>query len=216
MNEESLLHLLRVYAHKGIERWSNESPQLKARATRCLGFEIAESPQDVETALYSRFRETDSERLLYIPMPTSSNKIGKAFFLLMQEQKQDGHKSIAFMLFLIVSKLEEPFDERDMCLAFRWEPAEEEPTVHTYAHVQLCRNIAKGRQPHRGIPSWLPDSYPAVPIGASDPTMIFLSMATSVHGFKGGIREILRDLFQNEPLVANQYLSALKSQLMVQ
>jgi hypothetical protein len=57
-----------------------------------------------------------------------------------------------------------------------------------------------------GIPQWLPNHYPAFPIRSSEPLPMFLSMATSVHGYETGMKTILPQLFPNEPSTAKQYL----------
>jgi len=66
----------------------------------------------------------------------------------------------------------------------------------------------------KGIPQWVPDSYPAFPIRSSEPLRMFLSMATSIHGYERGMIPLLQDVFENRPTQAAGYLEVLKETIM--
>jgi hypothetical protein len=65
------------------------------------------------------------------------------------------------------------------------------------------------------LPTWVPTSYPAFPLRSSDPIEMFLSMTTSVHGYEGGIIEILQEALARRPGLLRKYLERLASHLAV-
>ena len=95
---------------------------------------------------------------------------------------------MAFDLFLFVKE--------QNCLAFRFEPPDKPNWSHNYPHVQLSRDLLHRTVKPKGIPSWLPDSYPAFPLPSSDPLKMFLSLVTAVHGRHKGFESILVEMFQ--------------------
>ena len=119
------------------------------------------------------------------------------------------HEQVAFDLFLLV--------KGENNLALRFEPADEVGYSHSYAHVQLCRKVGKGSSEFipKGVPNWVPDSYPAFPLPSSEPLKLFLSMATALHGRSGGIDKVLREIFQKagRPSKASAYLQVLDEML---
>ncbi|HET7461453.1 MAG TPA: hypothetical protein VFJ82_09390 [Longimicrobium sp.] len=42
---------------------------------------------------------------------------------------------------------------------------------------------------------WIPVKYPAYPLGTSEPLKMFLAMATAIHGYSGGVLDVIRDIF---------------------
>jgi hypothetical protein len=66
-------------------------------------------------------------------------------------------------------------------------------------------------EPH-GVPRWLPDRYPAFAISSSEPLLMFLAMATAVHGYMGGVESVLQDIFQKAGRAAESlsYLNELR------
>ena len=78
-------------------------------------------------------------------------------------------------------------------LGFRFE-GDRQSSRHGYSHLQFTRDIPEFKNTFG--PDWLPDSYPAFPVPARDSSEMFLSMVTAVHGLRGGIDELLKDIFQ--------------------
>jgi len=220
--------LMKRYAMSGLDFWENDvSSGEQQRARRCLGQDvIAEIEEDVNEVVYSRSNRHNPHLVRYIPMPGPVRNVDHAFFRPIRTYPSKDIVKTSFSLFLIVTQREEtgdqsggisevpprPLRKKDMCLAFRWELPEEGSNTHGYAHIQFCRNMAKNGPDHRGIPDWMPESYPAIPIGTSDPVKMFLSLAMSVHGIDLkndpatlGLGRILVNAFKNEPSQALKF-----------
>lgn len=121
----------------------------------------------------------------------------------------DGVQShIAFDLISFVSP-----EEHRYCLVFRFEPADELRYSHGYPHIQFSRSLLRRAVPIGCVPSWLPDGYPAFPLPARDSTEMFLSMAVAVHGFEGGMKQLIEKLFQDRPLDVRKYLKRVEDLL---
>jgi hypothetical protein len=191
--------LMKLYARRGVAEWEKAPAERRNRAPTCLGLAIADDDDQAAVALGAiytkdiaeRFRAGEMEemdsRFRYIPMPTFPKKTGIecSFFLPIREQGNDGRTT--FDLFLIITGRN--------CIGFRFEPAHPVPNIHGYGHAQMCRALLR-RNLALTLPSWLPDKYPAIPISTSNPLRMFLSMTTAMHGYQGGITEILKDIFQ--------------------
>ena len=96
-------------------------------------------------------------------------------------------------------------------LGFRFEPADSAASTHGYGHVQMNTAMVRKNIAIKGIPEWLPTSYPAFPIRTSDPIQMFFSMATSVHGYEKGVVQVLQEMFKSRPSEVARYVAALKS-----
>jgi hypothetical protein len=92
------------------------------------------------------------------------------------------------------------------CLGLRFEPAQ--TGTHEYGHVQMNRKMMVNAIEVVGIPNWIPESYPALPLRTSDPFQLFLSMATSVHGYRLGMTELFENVIP-EPRKRKKYLDEL-------
>ena len=141
----------------------------------------------------------------FIPMPqcTDSN-IDWCFFLPI---KIDQGNNEYLRLFLLIK-----CKGYNNWLGFRFE-GDRQSSRHGYSHLQFTRNIPEFKNTFG--PSWLPDSYPAFPVPARDSSEMFLSMMTAVHGLRGGIDELLKDIFQQaaRPKDAIAYTNKLNKML---
>lgn len=104
-------------------------------------------------------------------------------------------------------------EEHRYCLVFRFEPADEPQYSHGYPHIQFSRSLLRRADPIGCVPSWLPDSYPAFPLPARDSTEMFLSMAVAVHGFEGGMKQLIEKMLQDRPLDLRKYLRRVENLL---
>jgi hypothetical protein len=213
MADEALIELIRFYAYRGVSDWGGASPDLKSRASICLGPKhIAENQGHVDRAINMSFKNHLSDSYFYIPMPAHSKKIEQAFFMPIRDLSNK-NPMISFYLFIIVSKNKSVGGIASHCLAFRWEPVDRETNSHAYAHVQLCTSTAIRTLPHVEIPNWLPVSYPAVPIGSSDPINMFLLMVTSIHGYPERMETLMIEIFGGAKRVAMGHLNVLRASL---
>lgn len=203
--------LMLLYARRGIDDWKKASSILRRKASQCLGANIADNETEAAVTINTTYNPdlaSHARGLRFIPMPKMTKKgIERCFFLPIRRWTGDG-LSLSFDLFILVSQRN--------CLAFRFEPAHPHKSRHGYPHVQPSRRLLlKSIQPN-GVPEWLPESYPAFPIPAKDSLGIFLSMAVSVHGFRGGMDDLLPDVLQqaNRSNEVRSYMKELQDILM--
>jgi hypothetical protein len=194
-----LTKLMKLYARRGIEEWNDAHETSKRIARFALANRIAQKEWEANRVIDANLKGGADERCMFIPMPRVNHSgIMHSFFLPINE---DGR--MAFDLLLVVD-----FEES---LGFRFEPADAPERAHGYGHIQMNRSMFRRTMEVSGIPKWLPNHYPAFPIRSSEPLPMFLSMATSVHGYETGMKQILPQLFPNEPITAKKYLSALEA-----
>jgi hypothetical protein len=195
---EDLKALMKLYARRGIADWNRVKGPSKQMAFFATKNRIAEKEPEANRIINAYLKGGADERTMFIPMPTVNHTgIFHCFFLPFAE---DGR--MKFDLLLVVGP--------GHTLGFRFEPADQPDRAHGYGHVQMNRSMLGGTLEVKGIPQWVPDSYPAFPIRSSEPLPMFLSMATSVHGYETGMKEILRQLSPNAS-TAEKYLSALEA-----
>ena len=190
MLPKELSDLMWLYARRGIADWNAAPSVLRSRAIECLGTEIAESEWQAGATLRAVYsRTSDNKQLRFIPMPLHPKTSGfeRAFFIPVCEAKGNGF-SVAFELFLIVNA------SNKNCLAYRFEPADDPPSTHNYGHVQMSRTLLRKTIIGSTL-DWMPVSYPAHPLGTSDPLRMFLSMTTAVHGYHKGIIDVIQEVF---------------------
>ena len=202
-----------LYARRGIDDWKKANPIMRRKAIQCLGANIADNETEAAVTINTTYNPklvSYTKGLRFIPMPKMSKKgIERCFFLPIRRWMNDG-PNLSFDLFILVSNKN--------CLAFRFEPAHAQKSRHSYPHVQPSRRLLlKSIQPN-GVPEWLPESYPAFPIPSKDPLGIFLSMAVSVHGFRGGMDDLLPDVLKqaNRSNEIRSYMRELQDILMLE
>ena len=177
MAQDTLLkELVTEYARKGVEDWKRLPQDLQRAARKYLGNRIIDSEHQFWNQVPKETQDS------FFPMPRRKEKknLYCCFFRM--------RRKTSFELFVLVGC--------QNSLAFRFEPADEGASAHNYPHMQLCVRFQDLDPPPTGVPNWLPDSYPAFPLPASNPTKLFLAMLTSIHGRSGGVDEILREMFQ--------------------
>jgi hypothetical protein len=204
-----LIDLMRRYGKLGIESWKSVKQLDKDNISKRLDWKIAESIYDVTSTIDAYFDETKILKLKaktrFIPMPCTANDFVHAFFLPLREKDSKTVDRFSFDLFLIV--------DGDNSIGLRWEPSDSPSNSHGYGHVQLCRSMVRGTTKSSGIPNWMPKSYPAIPISTSDPLHMFLSMATSVHGYEQRMSKLIQDIYP-EGVIRKECLNELSGFLL--
>ncbi len=187
--------LMTRYAKRGLADWSNITPYpVKLRASALLSGKIVENEWELQGVIKGQ----QAAGAKFIPMPRVNHGGIESCFFLPLRTSGDDNLSFNFELFLLVES------EDENCLGFRFEQADVANQAHAYGHIQMNRKMLGDSFPNNGIPQWMPDSYPAFPICSSDSLQMFLSMATSIHGYGSkyddGMRGILQNVFQGHPL----------------
>ncbi len=180
---------MRLYALRGMAEWQRVDTRTRTRAIQWLGSDIAENPAQVSITLNTEYNHTNGAQLRFIPRPKHPRRQGfeRAFFI-PRSVREGGGLTVAFELFLMVSG--------DGCLAYRLEPAHPPPTHHGYGHVQFSRRLLRRTILPKKIPAWIPDRYPAHPLGTSDPWLLFLSMIVALHGYESGALRLIQEVYQ--------------------
>lgn len=203
--------LMQDYAFQGVADWCHKTltrDEVRKRARECLGpANIADNPTEAAVTLNTIYKQENANRLRFIPMPKrpGTGGIDRCFFLPLRTIGAGGQEVVAFDLFLLV--------HQKNCLAFRFEPPHRSPTTHGYAHVQMSRKMIRRTMEPSGIPTWLPERYPAFPVFNANPVSMFLAMTTAVHGYVDGIEKLLLDIFQGQPGYQALYRSELSKLL---
>ena len=200
MSALNLNKLMLEYSKRGIQDWNNANYDLQTKSMKYLSNSIAENENEINKIIYD-----NQKKPLFVPMPMQSSKGSRGFEWCFFLPKKNNGRLNSLILFLLVNRA------RGNCLAFRLETSIRQNTPHGYPHMQLTRKMAEpsssSENSIKGVPEWLPDRYPAFPIPAHDPLEMFLCMVTAVHGFRGGIDDLLVDIFQRAslPSYALQY-----------
>ena len=206
---------MRLYAVRGVKDWNDTNDIVCRGIMNCLSTsDIVEDEHLVRKAIEQSRRSGGNASPNFFPMPDTYGKWKKKpsdrpRISLFAPRYTDGIQShVAFDLISFVS-----FMDHQHCLVFRFEPADDPRSSHGYPHVQLSRSLSRRTVPVGCVPNWFPDSYPAFPVPARDSTEIFLSMAVAVHGFEGGMKQLLEDMFEGRPLVVRKYVKRLENLL---
>ena len=198
---------MKLYSVRGLSDWKETPMSLRKRALEQLTpAGIARNTTEANIAINTIWNQCNMSRIKFIPMPKRSKKaLESCFFLPIRNIAANGCQSMGFELFVLVDK--------SNCLAFRYESAHP-GSIHDYGHVQLTK-VLKRRTAPTTIPSWIPDDFPAFPLGTSNPLDLFLAMAVSVHGRTGGFLYVLREVFQTASRTRDYgfYVERLKSML---
>ncbi len=174
---QNVYSLMQSYSMRGLHDWQKEAPRdLKDKARELLADRIAESKADIDDAIGGRSRET------FIAMPKHGYK-GLEWCFFSPQTARGRLRSL--ILFVLVNRA-----RRD-CIAFRFESSSR--GAHGYSHLQLTRQSLSSGSALPVLP-WFPTSYPAFPVPAGNWTEMFLVMATAVHGFVGGVDDVLRNI----------------------
>lgn len=206
MPNPDYLELMKLYARRGLTDWKNTPFELRKRAEKCLGNAIADNEAQANITIQTLYNGQNIEQLRFIPMPKHPSKgIDRCFFLPIRQMRPGGAETVAFDLFLLVTRTE--------CLAFRFEPAHPGPTLHDYGHMQLSRSMLRKNIQVTGIPDWLPDTHPAFPVLATEPLKVFLCMVTAVHGYTTGCTTVFQEILAGRPGELKMYLDILKKML---
>lgn len=210
MAAPDLSDLLRQYARRGLADFWNKTPApVQRNAGICLGQRIAQHHSEADITIHTIYNGDNAARLRFIPIPRHPSKAGvyPGFFIPVRRIAAGGVETASFELFVLVRNTDS--------LAFRFEPAHPAPSTHNYGHVQMSRQILQGSIPVRGVPEWLPTSYPAIFSPMPDPLRTFLGMTVALHGNLGGAETVIREIFQSagRPRDATVYLGLLKNML---
>ena len=200
---------MRLYAVRGVRDWRETDDMVRREVRNCLSASaIVENENLVRRAIRGPKRANAGTSPRFFPVPDTCGKkwrrkrSDRPRVSLFAPRYPDGVQShIAFDLISFVAP-----EEHRYCLVFRFEPADEQTSSHGYPHVQLSRSLSRRGVPVGCVPSWLPDSYPAFPLPARDSTDMFLSMAIAVHGFEGGMKQLIEKMFQDRPRDVPKYL----------
>ncbi len=187
-----LKSVLSLYARRGVDEWRDAPREIRKAAYRYVTVGIADKQAEIGPALLDRGKS------YLVPMPKVKG-IDWCFF---KPRSLYGPSLMCSFDVLLLCG--------EKTLGLRFEPPEEVSSTHGYTHVQFSRKLAHRTLPIRSVPDWLPTSYPAVPIRATNSLELFLSLGIAMHGFPDGMVGILRDIFGNKTREAQHYIKILR------
>lgn len=205
MLTNDLNNLMELYSMRGIEDWKQKTEKkLRREVSRHISSSaVAVEEKDVRKMICRIFCNQDFKNQ-FIPMPKcSAPNVDWCFFLPVKINQENNEY---LRLFLLVK-----------CKGYNWIgfrfEGDRQSSRHGYSHLQFTRKIPEFKNTFG--PDWLPDSYPAFPVPARDSSEMFLSMVTAVHGFRGGIDDLLVDIFQKVSRTneAREYIDKLDKML---
>ena len=203
MFNTELEDLIKLYAVRGIKDWKETDGMVCREVRNCLStLTIVENEDLVREAIKISKRGNAEGSPRFFPVPDTcrrwkGKRSDRPRVSLFAPRYSDGAQShMAFDLISFVSP-----EEHRYCVGFRFEPADEPRYSHGYPHVQFSRSMLHRAVPIGCVPSWLPDSYPAFPLRTRDSTEMFLAMTVAVHGFEGGVKQLIQKSFKIVPLM---------------
>jgi hypothetical protein len=167
----------RAYALAGA-RFYRDS--FSAEEQRLVGKHLANQFEVNDQAIEGWFRTLQAgarPKPRLFPTPKPSGDMRGAFFNISRQPNEDSPDISVTLVFWLDAG-------RDQTIAFRLEPADPVTWAHSYAHMQITRNV---RYPPitTTVPSWVPDSFPGFPTGCRAPSDYFFSTLAAVHGYAG-------------------------------
>jgi hypothetical protein len=185
MVTDDVISLLKAYARRGIEDWKSVEKGTSDKTLSLLGYHrLVQNPQQSDNAIPQAISGQNA-RMLFFPMPNKNQ--GKHIDQCLFSVRRVDDNRASFDLLLLC--------HNGKWLGFRFEPRDDNGS-HGYSHVQMSRKVKSNDASEEigGLVDWVPDHYPAFPVRGSNPLQMFLSLVTSIHGYPGGIDEVLREL----------------------
>jgi hypothetical protein len=168
--------ILKDYSLSGLNFFRGLGARDQDRVRRTIGPTLIEDERQQIEYKFSQAKSRKSPSFNFIPMPKPTGDFAVSFFVPRFRFVEGGHFRCAFCLIAWV-------DHGDgQTISFRLEPADEDDTTHSYNHIQLSRSV---RSPDMAttMPTWIPQSYPAFPLGLSTPLQFFAATTVAVHGY---------------------------------
>jgi hypothetical protein len=191
MPSDEAINFMKAYALRGIRDWRHASSAIKTRAQRLLPDRLAQSDREAEATIYSIRKGMKKARFIPMPDPQPS-RIDHSFF--MPIRIDDNRTAFDLLILCPLARGTAVQATTEKCLGFRFEPADADDTTHAYGHVQMNRAMEGGELMVGCLPDWVPESYPAFPLRTSEPLEMFLSLATSIHGYRRRMTELLMNI----------------------
>ncbi|MBR0894600.1 hypothetical protein JQ616_06545 [Bradyrhizobium tropiciagri] len=180
---ETFCDILRDYSRHGLTYFKTHSTALQGMLRASLGGHIEDNDDRIERKL-ATLKKGGQADLSFLPMPKPSGKEIKAgFFLPRIVPGDEGKYQCSFEIIFWIER------DRGKTFGMRFEPAGENPSdSHCYPHVQLTRQFDPPTVTTH-LESWMPTSYPAIPLGYKHPLQLFLGMAVALHGYSANGKE---------------------------
>lgn len=173
--------ILRDYSQHGLGYFKDQSQDRQQTLRQALGGSLENKYEEIERKL-AEIKNGSPSRLRFLPMPRPAGRdFMMSFFLPRIWRTDDQRYMCSFVVLFWVER------ELGKTIAVRLEPSGEADDAHSYTHLQLTRTILSPTITSPLITSldyWVPESYPAVPLGYDHPVQLFVGMAVAVHGYR--------------------------------
>ncbi len=188
--------ILRDYSHHGLAYFKDQSTDMQQSMRAALSGGLEDNAYHIERKL-AEIGKGNRPQLQFLPMPRPAGRDFKASFFLPRITRNDDESySCSFTVVFWIEK------EKGKTMAVRFEPSGGIGDSHAYTHLQLTRTI-KDPNITTSFKPWVPDSYPAFPLGYDHPLQLFVGMAVAVHGYSASNkREYVRAAIMDSMVMA--------------
>ena len=168
--------ILKDYSLSGLDYFGKIQGRRKADIERTFGNLIENDRQAIEYK-FSEVKRQRAPSFNFIPMPKPQGKNFVISFIVprFRFQKKENFQCALCLIVWIDHG-------GGKTVAFRFEPADDGGSPHSYPHLQLSR-IVKLPNLTTSLENWAPDSYPAFPFRLATPLQFFAAAAIAVHGY---------------------------------
>jgi hypothetical protein len=172
--------VLQDYALAGLKDFKKLKDETRKKIRTALSEQLEDNDRTLGNKI-GRIKHGDPG-LLFLPMPKSEGKDFTASFFRPENIHVGPPYTCSFTVLFWIEKA-------NRTCALRFEPSHGSGTAHAYAHMQLTHKIfgvGDGTEDFTTDgPTWIPDSYPAIPLGYHNPMHLFIGLAVAVHGYDG-------------------------------
>jgi hypothetical protein len=177
---------------------------------RMVGKRLANQLQVSDPAIevwFGALRSGGQPKPILFPTPQPNKDMHGAFFTVARQPNEAGPDLSVTLVFWTDAG-------RNQTMAFRLEPADPVSRPHSYAHVQITRNVIHPPV-QTTLASWVPESFPGFPTGCRTPSDYFFSTLAAVHGYAGAAQnthahQTLQKSFANSPPFARKLVQGME------
>ena len=191
-------NILLDYSRHGLAYFKRQSSQMQGKMRASLGGYLEDNGDQIAWKL-ARISKGNQSQLRFLPMPRpGGNDFKASFFLPRITRNDDESYTCSFIVVFWVDR------DNGKTMAVRFEPSGGLGDPHAYTHLQLTRKVTDPNITTSFEP-WVPDSYPAFPLGYDHPLQLFVGMAVAVHGYSASNkREYVRAAIMDSMVMASR------------
>jgi len=202
---DTFCEILRDYSRHGIAYFKSLPDQTQRKMRAKLENKIEANDDNVD-AVIAAIKRGERKEFDFLPMPKPGGRnFAASFFQPRMKVDGNGRYSCSYVVVFWIDNAE------GKTIAIRLESGAA-GSAHAFMHMQLTRST---RSPaiETSFETWIPTSYPAIPLGYVHPVQVFAGMAMAVHGYSADgnrkyVREVVLDSMKAD--IARDILAEIK------